>query len=65
MTATLTLVLCLLSSPESCELKEVRVDAQACFYGGSNVANEHTPPGYALRSARCVPEMRRPRSARM
>ena len=55
MLATMTLVICLQASPEVCELKEVKVDAQLCFYGSSNVARSHVPAGYELRASRCVP----------
>lgn len=55
MNATLTLVLCLASNPESCEVRDLQVDAQSCFYGGSNVAAANTPEGFVLKSARCVP----------
>jgi hypothetical protein len=55
MIATLTLVVCLSSAPENCELKEVEVDALMCFYGSRNVAEEELPKGYKLQSVRCVP----------
>lgn len=55
MLATMTLVICLKAAPAMCELKEVRVDAQACFYGGRNVAMAQVPESHELRSARCVP----------
>lgn len=55
MNATLTLVLCLMAEPERCEVHDLRVDAQACFYGGANVIREHTPAGWMVQSARCLP----------
>jgi hypothetical protein len=51
--------MCLAATPEVCELKELRVDAHACFYGGHNVATSALPDGYVLRSARCVPQLAR------
>lgn len=56
MNATLTLVLCLATSPERCEVRDLQVDAQACFYGGANLIEANTPEGWRLKSARCVPE---------
>lgn len=55
MQATLTLVLCLVSAPDQCEVHEKRVDALACVYAGANVIAAATPPGYRARYARCVP----------
>ncbi len=55
MNATLTLVLCLVSEPELCEVRNHAVDAQACFYGGANIVRELTPEGFELKSARCLP----------
>lgn len=54
----LTIVMCLTADPQVCEIKEVRVDAQACFYGTRNSALPHVRDGYELRSSRCVPETR-------
>jgi len=58
MQATLTLVLCLVSAPEQCEVRQKRVDAQACFYGGANVVAAETPDGFRAVHARCDPDHR-------
>jgi hypothetical protein len=61
MNATLTIVMCFAAIPEVCKLKELRVDAHVCFYGGHNVAVPALPDGYVPRPARCVSQMGRQR----
>ncbi len=56
MQATLTLVLCLLAAPDQCEVRQKRVDAQACFYGGANTIAAETPAGFRTVHARCDPD---------
>lgn len=58
MQATLTLVLCLVSAPDQCEVRQKRVDAQACFYAGANVVAAETPAGFRAVHARCDPDDR-------
>lgn len=55
MNATLTLVLCLAADPARCEVKDLTVDAQACFYGGANLVEANIPEGWRLERARCLP----------
>ena len=55
MLATMTLVVCLNSAPQVCELLELRLDALLCQHGARNTALTHVPEGYRLRWARCVP----------
>jgi hypothetical protein len=57
MNAVMTIVLCLVQDPASCEVREFEVEASVCYTASLNVAEASTPPGYRLRSSRCLPKL--------